>query len=418
MSRYELLEFKGTDSHDNDPVEGGYCIVDYDWKWPDEAYWTWESLDGGSQAEARFSPPGEYTVELEVTDDEIWKSDPNATCTVNVVQVGLSGGGELRVNDDDDNNNGTLDKDETGTVSGENDLVAIELSVAPTNLPGVVRLEAVGDTKSCVKIWKYSDKGQLEIPDSGNHWKEYAPNALPGTLYVEGISPTSIGSTVFLSLKYKAPSWGEVYQSYDYYVTFTVCGNPSTFSITIYWKKWLGPEGHFEHDCYHARWDPQLSCWDSCYTSQDNKFQHAHITKDKDKFPITHEGETYTAAMSDRWYNDNRYTSDKGYSLVSTSYTAENCRGYGTARGCWITSDGMGVLLSDDYASASGTDAEFYTLGNPGTHAVKIHSFYPSGYIQKTREKNQTSGIYEKTYNDGDFAVGGHPTVYYWWKSK
>jgi len=119
--------------------------------------------------------------------------------------------------------------------------------------------------------------------------------------------------------------------------------------------------------------------------------------------------------MSDRWWTANRYKTSNGYSLVSTSNCYGNCYAYATGRHYWINGDGWGILLQDDYTQVSSYPAKFYTLGNPGSHAVKIHSFYPSGYIHKTREKNQTSGVYEKTYEDGDLEVGDHSGTWFWW---
>ena len=73
-------------------------------------------------------------------------------------------GGFICVNDDD-NNNSTPDKDETGTINGEDDLVAISLSYAPSTLyPGYVELK-IPYSNNNIKVWSSSNKGTLVVPD-------------------------------------------------------------------------------------------------------------------------------------------------------------------------------------------------------------------------------------------------------------
>jgi hypothetical protein len=101
-------------------------------------------------------------------------------------------GGYISVNDDDDNNNGIPDKDEA-PVNGEDNLVAISLSILPANLNcGEVELRVLGNTPA--KVWKYSDKRELIIPsndpDHPSNCERWPPSQLPPTLYVEGMSTT------------------------------------------------------------------------------------------------------------------------------------------------------------------------------------------------------------------------------------
>jgi hypothetical protein len=94
-------------------------------------------------------------------------------------------GGYICVNDDDDNNNTIPDKEETGTVSDEDDLVPISLSYEPSSLyPGYIRLSMPYSNN--MKVWSSSEKGTLVI-DEYNRNRTWYYNQMPSTLYVEGI---------------------------------------------------------------------------------------------------------------------------------------------------------------------------------------------------------------------------------------
>jgi len=193
--------------------------------------------------------------------------------------------------------------------------------------------------------------------------------------------------------------------------------NPMNQKVVIYYDKAGYSGSSFWADCGDVCYDPDCCGWCGHYTSQTNKFKHAHTP---DGFPAYHDldgdgdNETITRSDSDAFWNEHYDTA----TLISSATCSSNCYGYTTARGYWINTGGWDVVMEDDYTSGSGTDAEFYTHGNPGNHAVEIYSYYGSGYIYKTRQKDQTSGVYEKTYDDGEFEPGSHPGTYYWWKSK
>ncbi len=184
--------------------------------------------------------------------------------------------------------------------------------------------------------------------------------------------------------------------------------NPGVKSLRIYWKT-LFDDGSFMYDFDDTNYDPDLTCWCSHYTSESNKFGHAHTPAPG--FPIEHDGDTYTASMSDKWWATYKYKTSNGYSRISSSSCYGNCFTYATGRSYWIS--GWSTLLDDDYVQTSGTDAEFYTNSNPGNHAVKIIDFYESGCVKKIKEKTQTSGIYEKTLSDGS-KCPGEGGEYYW----
>ena len=87
------------------------------------------------------------------------------------------------LNDDDDNGNGVPDKDEPGPTAGENDLIALTVSIDP-GLEGTVTLSAIaGATR--IKLYENADRSNpVTLPKS---WTVPTTD-LPETLYVEGFS--------------------------------------------------------------------------------------------------------------------------------------------------------------------------------------------------------------------------------------
>lgn len=125
------------------------------------------------------SPKGHIlSVDLDVDanfDDSITEADDS---------IEESAGGVVGLNSDDDNGNSTADKDDTGTVTGENDLEPIALSLEPASLSsGTLKLEAVaGGSK--IKVWETATKGtEVSLPKV---WT-IGTDTVPATLYVEGI---------------------------------------------------------------------------------------------------------------------------------------------------------------------------------------------------------------------------------------
>jgi RHS repeat-associated protein len=88
-------------------------------------------------------------------------------------------------NVDDDNSNSTQDKDESGTVTGEDDLALVNLAYEPTtgiNGAKVVLDASSGGTR--IKVWASSTKGtQITLP------KTYiiGTDTVPANVYVEGV---------------------------------------------------------------------------------------------------------------------------------------------------------------------------------------------------------------------------------------
>lgn len=184
-----------------------YAVVEND----DEAgpieYWVWTKSSGLSFSdtpveEEYYSAASFYSYttgryDVDVTGTDYWgQSDSDwAYFYVFKMDLDIDGvsdndeedpGGYICVNGDDDNDNDTPDKDETGTVSGEDDLVEISLAYEPSTLsPGYAELELPYSTH--IKVWSSSEKGTL-IVDKDNRTKRWLLSQMPSTLWVEGYS--------------------------------------------------------------------------------------------------------------------------------------------------------------------------------------------------------------------------------------
>jgi len=120
-------------------------------------------------------------------------------------------------NDDDDNDNGIPDKDEVGQVNGEDDLVAISLSILPVLNSGEGEVELKVLWGPATKVWKYPDKRELIIPSNdpchSSDCERWPPNQLPPTLYVEGLYANIIG-TQGLDLSYVVNQTGHLHTDF------------------------------------------------------------------------------------------------------------------------------------------------------------------------------------------------------------
>lgn len=108
-------------------------------------------------------------------------------------------GGCIAWNGDDDNHNQTPDKEESGAVAGENDLLKITIGkVEPsTRLTGTVTLSASAGGEK-IKLWTSATKeAPVTLP------KTYAtPSELPKDLWVEGVAASGAERDVELKVSY------------------------------------------------------------------------------------------------------------------------------------------------------------------------------------------------------------------------
>jgi len=111
-------------------------------------------------------------------------------------------------NSDDDNNNSQADSAESGTVTGEDDLIAMTLAYVPHQSGlGMVTLAQTAGPSGAVRVWTSSTKGtgtQVTLPKT---WS--LPNdTVPGTLYLEGYSGSSSLRDIEMTLTYQHPQSG------------------------------------------------------------------------------------------------------------------------------------------------------------------------------------------------------------------
>jgi hypothetical protein len=168
----------------------------------------------------RYDEPGVYTVNLRVWDDDSRDGNGWAKCTdleitlvIVKVEVDAAGvpetpdvppeedpeynpGGFISVNNDDDDDDLVVDYDDT-SVTGEDNLLRIDLSVWPDTEVGTVRLvlsTASGDSS----LWTGSNKGFKMIPFGGVwYYRDWAPGVLPSSLYAEAKGTSGMTLSIF-----------------------------------------------------------------------------------------------------------------------------------------------------------------------------------------------------------------------------
>jgi len=106
-------------------------------------------------------------------------------------------GGFVHLNNDDDNENQTEDREESAQVVGEDDLVAISLAERHADLTNaIVTLDAPAGSNK-IKVWTTVDKGtEVTLPEE---W-DLDTQTVPATLYVEGIDTSGSVRDVSLTL--------------------------------------------------------------------------------------------------------------------------------------------------------------------------------------------------------------------------
>jgi hypothetical protein len=112
-----------------------------------------------------------------------------------------SEGGIVLVNNDDDNDNQQVDKDETSTVTGENDLKKFIIrKIQPDkkiNPAAELKLE-VTEGADKIKLWESSEKGSQPVTMPAT----YKNADLPKTLWVEGVAASTAVRDVSIKASY------------------------------------------------------------------------------------------------------------------------------------------------------------------------------------------------------------------------
>jgi WD40 repeat protein len=183
------------------------------------------ALDGGGAASATFNAStngGVGTITASTTDlrDAFGNTLPNISTnlTVNGLKVDLNIDGVAETNEetvgkfmwwnaDDENSNGTPDKDEepAGGIANENDLVKLTLSFIPTNVPGTVRL-TISQGADKIKIWQEQSKQNKLTPSGTPPSLTWSPAAMPTNLFLEGVAGSTNIRDVVIQLAYEPSS--------------------------------------------------------------------------------------------------------------------------------------------------------------------------------------------------------------------
>ena len=107
-------------------------------------------------------------------------------------------GGVVCLNEDDDDKNKVPDKDQTGTVKDENDLVPLKIALTLMRNQGALKLEAVAGAGK-VKVWETKEKGaQVMLPKT---W-DLASAQPPAEVFVERVQAGGETADVTLRLTY------------------------------------------------------------------------------------------------------------------------------------------------------------------------------------------------------------------------
>jgi len=191
----------------DDPVPS-FDPLEYEWIYNDQLQ------DQDERWYHTFEACGEYIVKwrlkdyyhsLRANDNEgLGEWDRHGEIHVNVSEIGIntdsnndgqineqddpieenSSGRYIEWNGDNDNSNDTPDKDETGPVTGENDLVQVNLvHILSSEWNGwrVILEASIGG--SYIKVWTTSTKGtEITLP----HTYVIGTDEIPSTVYVEG----------------------------------------------------------------------------------------------------------------------------------------------------------------------------------------------------------------------------------------
>ncbi|HRU70310.1 MAG TPA: tetratricopeptide repeat protein [Kiritimatiellia bacterium] len=155
-----------------------------------------------ARADLALAPATEFVVRLLGEEDNVTGEKAADTIHGRVVSVDLDVDADYNgvINDLDE----PLEENPGGYACGRtNSLTPVKLTLEPANLPGKLTLSAnVGDTR--IKVWQDMGRAtQVTLPKTWN------AGAQPGTVYVEGISPSAALRDVELRLEYDENPQGQ-----------------------------------------------------------------------------------------------------------------------------------------------------------------------------------------------------------------
>ena len=176
---------------------------------------------------------GVPTVEAEITIQVVDPVDLAFGGLADADEVTI--GAFLCVNNDDDNGNGTADKDDVGPTVGEDDLMPVTITLDPARA-GSVTL-AVAPPSELLRFYENSDRsGEFPLPHT---WTDPATE-LPKTLYVEGLAR----STAVRDAELSATFLEDEFSCHDT-LAFTVgavAGAASYDTVEVRYKTFIAPD--------------------------------------------------------------------------------------------------------------------------------------------------------------------------------
>lgn len=174
-------------------------------------------------------------------------------------------------------------------------------------------------------------------------------------------------------------------------------------------------------------WVPQLQPWNNRNTAAGNRI--GNMDNAGADFPLTatlRDGRVVriTAANCDAHWDrvfrvGERHPNGARYRRVSSATLNMNCYGYSTGKGYWVNSPGFNVIMQDEYVIFQASFCRGgCILKLSGDHCISLVDCCcpgvanpPLDTIKVTREKINTSGVYEGTW-DCPPGYTPHGTIY------
>jgi len=201
-----------------------------------------------------LTTPGEYQFEVYVDGLSSTNACPDLTAHAGTLRVFVSkvtlalGTTNVFVNADDDNGNATNDVNEAlsgpdSEVAGENDLVSLSLGIQGVAPGQTVTLGVSGK----VRIWLNSTRGPgapvLDTVNGANSIT-WAASAMPGTLWIEGVTPSTALNDVALSLSVDPPGCSVMTNLTVFHLAI-VADNNRNGMIMLDGSDWTSPTNRF-----------------------------------------------------------------------------------------------------------------------------------------------------------------------------
>ena len=290
-------------------------------------------------------------------------ADYDADIDVSDENIETTQGGAVGINSDDDDWDENVDRDETNSITGEDDLQQITLKFGPSLSAGTVKLETVYSGVGRIAIWEGSNK--TTAVSLTNTW-DLSTNTVPSNLWIEGISPSTNGARdVELHLSYENGGF-----AYTDTVAVTVC--------ELFY-------GAFGHDAQNYGWPPAIPTEYGAFTN--HVLSKGAVLRAGEYVLVRAAASSFLIriANSQTDYRAALHTEDAYVGLVAHANT------------------GLGPAFTTGCVSI----ADFFNVGTPtaGVSCQFLHDTYPSfsvgagDYAHGTTNYNTTELTYERFPN-------------------